>query len=127
MGDSEKLAESGPESYHFIEHRRYLDEFLRQLGMSTNVVLVLHDWGSAIGFDWANRLAEADVPKLFINADPGAILTGAQREFCRGWPNQEEITVAGTHFIQEDSPEEIGAAVAGFVGRLRSSAGTSTS
>lgn len=237
MGDSEKLEESGPESYHFIEHRRYLDEFLRQLGISTNVVLVLHDWGSALGFDWANRhrdavqglaymeglvrpitwdewpeaarkviqgfrspageqmalennifvervlpgsllrklseaemsvyrrpylsvgesrrptlswprqipidgepadvtdivasyaewLAEADVPKLFINADPGAILTGAQREFCRGWPNQEEITVAGTHFIQEDSPEEIGAAVAGFVGRLRSSAGTSTS
>ena len=237
MGDSEKLEESGPESYHFIEHRRYLDEFLRQLGISTNVVLVLHDWGSALGFDWANRhrdavqglaymeglvrpitwdewpeaarkviqgfrspageqmalennifvervlpgsllrklseaemsvyrrpylsvgesrrptlswprqipidgepadvtdivasyaewLAEADVPKLFINADPGAILTGAQREFCRGWPNQEEITVAGTHFIQEDSPEEIGAAVAGFVGRLRSSAGTSIS
>ena len=76
---------------------------------------------------YAEWLAEADVPKLFINADPGAILTGAQREFCRGWPNQEEITVAGTHFIQEDSPEEIGAAVAGFVGRLRSSAGTSSS
>ena len=66
------------------------------------------------------------MPKLFINADPGAMLTGAQREFCRGWPNQEEITVPGSHFVQEDSPEEIGAAVANFVGRLRSSNGAST-
>ncbi|MCY4505974.1 MAG: haloalkane dehalogenase, partial [Acidobacteria bacterium] len=51
-------------------------------------------------------------------ADPGAILTGAQREFCRGWRNQEEVTVRGRHFIQEDSPDEIGQAVAAFVRRL---------
>jgi haloalkane dehalogenase len=52
------------------------------------------------------------VPKLFVNAEPGAILTGAQRESCRAWPNQQELTVAGLHFIQEDSGEEIGRAVA---------------
>jgi len=62
--------------------------------------------------------AAAELPKLFVNADPGVILTGAQREFCRTWPNQQEITVRGTHFIQEDSPHEIGEAVAAFVGRL---------
>jgi len=55
------------------------------------------------------------VPKLFINADPGAILVGAQREFCRSWPNQQEITVKGSHFVQEDSPAEIGKAIAAFV------------
>ena len=61
----------------------------------------------------------ADLPKLFINADPGTILTGKQREFCRAWPNQEEITVKGSHFIQEDSPEEIGQAVKQFVQKVR--------
>ena len=59
--------------------------------------------------DW---LAEADLPKLFINAEPGAILTGEQREFCRSWPNQTEVTVLGNHFLQEDSPHEIGQAIA---------------
>jgi haloalkane dehalogenase len=54
------------------------------------------------------------VPKLFINAEPGAILIGAPREFCRRWPNQREVTVKGIHFIQEDSPHEIGAAIAGW-------------
>jgi haloalkane dehalogenase len=62
--------------------------------------------------------AAADLPKLFVNADPGVILTGPQREFCRRWPNQREVTVRGSHFIQEDSPDEIGEAVAAFVGRL---------
>jgi haloalkane dehalogenase len=56
-------------------------------------------------------LAASDVPKLFINAEPGAILTGPQREFCRTWPAQTEVTVAGNHFIQEDSPHEIGRAI----------------
>jgi haloalkane dehalogenase len=72
----------------------------------------------AIVDDYARWLATSDVPKLFVNADPGIILTGRQREFCRTWPNQEEITVRGTHFIQEDSPREIGEAVARFVARL---------
>lgn len=66
----------------------------------------------AIARHYAEWLAGSDVPKLFINAEPGAILTGPQREFCRTWPNQEEVTVRGNHFVQEDSPAEIGVAVA---------------
>jgi haloalkane dehalogenase len=72
----------------------------------------------AIVDGYARWLATSDLPKLFVNADPGTILTGAQREFCRRWPNQEEITVKGSHFVQEDSPREIGGAVAAFVSRL---------
>jgi haloalkane dehalogenase len=59
-------------------------------------------------------LAQSPIAKLFINADPGAILIGAQREFCRRWPNQREVTVKGIHFIQEDSPHEIGEAIAAW-------------
>jgi haloalkane dehalogenase len=72
----------------------------------------------AIAQEYSSWLARSDVPKLFVNAEPGTILTGAQREFCRRWPSQEEVTVKGTHFIQEDSPREIGQAVAAFVRRL---------
>ena len=60
-------------------------------------------------------LAETDLPKLFVNAEPGSILVGRPRELCRAWPNQTEVAVAGLHFIQEDSPDEIGAALAKFV------------
>ena len=67
--------------------------------------------------DYSKWLAQSEVPKLFVNAEPGAILTGSQREFCRTWPNQEEVTVRGAHFVQEDSPHEIGEAVATFVRR----------
>ncbi|MGX1198473.1 haloalkane dehalogenase [Parvibaculum sp. MBR-TMA-1.3b-4.2] len=229
MGDSDKLDKSGPESYRFVDHRKYLDGIMDALGVTENVTLVIHDWGSALGFDWANRhreamkgiaymeaivrpmrwdewnpdarpifeafrspageemildknlfiervlpgsvlrglseaemavyrrpfaeagesrrptltwprqipldgepadvadivsdyaawMAENDLPKLFVNAEPGAILIGAQREFCRGWKNQTEETVKGSHFIQEDSPHEIGEAIASFVSGLR--------
>tara|TARA_B100001113_G_scaffold68359_1_gene52782 strand:+ start:5031 stop:5894 length:864 start_codon:yes stop_codon:yes gene_type:complete len=61
---------------------------------------------------------ESDIPKLFINADPGSILIGDQREFARTWKNQTEITVSGNHFIQEDSSEEIGSALKNFVESL---------
>jgi len=225
MGDSAKLKDSGPGRYTFVEHRKYLDALLEAIGITENVTLVIHDWGSALGFDWANRhrgsmrgiaymeavvqtlswdafpgdarnifqafrspggeemvleknifvervlpasvirglteeemeayrapfkdagesrrptltwprqipiegeppdvcqivdefgawLSQSDLPKLFINADPGSLLTGPQREFCRAFPNQQEVTVKGTHFVQEDSPDEIGAAVAAFV------------
>ena len=228
MGDSQKLDDSGPDSYRFVEHRHYLDGLLGALGVDSNVTFVVHDWGSALGFDWANRhrdsvkgiaymeaivrpvtwddwpeqavslfqnfrspqgeemvleknifvenvlpasvirdltdaamteyrrpyletgesrrptltwprelplegepadvvqivqsyadwLSASDVPKLFVNADPGIILIGAQRELCRGWPNQTEVTVAGAHFIQEDSPDEIGAAIADWHAKL---------
>ena len=68
--------------------------------------------------DYSDWLSSSDVPKLFVNAEPGTILTGAQREFCRTWPNQREVTVDGYHFIQEDSPAEIGQAIAEWVGGL---------
>ncbi len=229
MGSSEKLKNTNLESYRLVEHRRYLDGFLKALGVSNRVTFVVHDWGSALGFDWANRhrdavkgiaymeaivrpmswsewpasiqklfqgfrsevgeqmvlekntfvervlpgsvlrgLTEAEMavyrrpfeatgedrrptltwprqipldgepadvvaivqsyadwlkasdelPKLFINAEPGAILTGAQRDFCRSWPNQTEVTVAGSHFIQEDSPDDIGRAIADWYQQL---------
>jgi haloalkane dehalogenase len=228
-GDSDKLEDSGPDRYRFVEHRRYLDALLEALGVERNVTFVMHDWGSGLGFDWANRhrdamrgiaymeaivrpianwdewpdaarklfqalrspageqmileknifvenilpgsvlrkltaaemavyrrpfeepgegrrptltwprqipiggepddvtaiardysawLAESDLPKLFVNAEPGAILTGATREFCRSWPNQTEVTVAGNHFVQEDSPDEIGQAIASWLAGL---------
>jgi haloalkane dehalogenase len=72
--------------------------------------------------EYAAWLGKSAVAKLFINADPGAILVGRQREFCRRWPNQTEVTVKGDHFLQEDSPDEIGRAIAAFVKRLRGSA-----
>lgn len=75
----------------------------------------------AVVADYSNWLANSDVPKLFINAEPGSILVGRQREFCRGWPNQSELTVSGLHFLQEDSPHEIGSALADFVRRVRGS------
>jgi haloalkane dehalogenase len=72
----------------------------------------------AIAEDYAAWLAGSPVPKLFVNAEPGSILVGAQREFCRRWPHQEEVTVAGSHFLQEDSPAAIGRAIAAFLERL---------
>ncbi len=228
MGDSDKLDDPGPDSYRYVEHRDYLFEAWEQLGVRDNVTLVLHDWGSALGFDWASRnpdkvkgiaymegipcpirwddwpeavtpifqgfrsemgeamvleknifvervlpgsvlrgltdeemavyrrpflepgedrrptltwprqipldgepadvaaiaenyaawLKAAQVPKLFINAEPGAILVGRQREFARSLPNQTEVTVRGSHFIQEDSPEAIAAAIADWLATL---------
>ena len=76
-------------------------------GEPADVVDIVEAYGS-----W---LSESQVAKLFINADPGALLTGAQREYCRAWPNQQEVTVNGTHFIQEDSPQEIGGAIVQFL------------
>ena len=70
--------------------------------------------------EYARWLAKSPVPKLFVNAEPGVILTGAQRDFCRTWSNQDEVTVRGSHFVQEDSPREIGEALATFLSRLRS-------
>ena len=228
MGDSGRLPNSGPNEYRFVQHRAYLDALFEQIGVREKVTLVIHDWGSALGFHWAHRhpqaikgiaymeaivrplswgdwpdqsrnafkglrseggeemvleknffvekllphailrtldeaemaeyrrpflelgerrrptltwpreipidgepadvvkivgdyadwLAEGDVPKLFVDADPGAILVGKQREFCRAWPNQTTVTVKGHHFIQEDSPEEIGQAIADWYSTL---------
>lgn len=67
---------------------------------------------------YSRWLAGSETPKLFVGAEPGVILTGVKREFCRSWRNQKEVTVRGAHFIQEDSPREIGEAVAAFVARI---------
>ena len=67
---------------------------------------------------YADAMAAPDIPKLFINGEPGAILTGALRNFCRTWRNQDEVTVRGRHFLQEDSPHEIGRAIANWLGTL---------
>jgi haloalkane dehalogenase len=77
-------------------------------GAPANTAQIIEDYGQWLSVDQS-------IPKLFINAEPGSILTGRQRDFCRSWPNQQEVTVAGLHFVQEDSPDEIGKAVAGFV------------
>ena len=229
MGRSDKLPDSGPERYSYREQSDYLFALWDQLNLGDKVIMVLHDWGSLLGFDWTRHhpdrvqgiaymeaivkpltwadwpenarsifrgfrgndgesmvleknlfvenvlprsilrrlsedemaayrapfanagedrrptltwprqipiegdppevvqvatdcgrwLAESRIPKLFINAEPGAILTGRQREFCRTWRNQIEVTVEGDHFVQEDSPDKIGEALAGFVRSLR--------
>lgn len=69
--------------------------------------------------DYRGWLAASELPKLFISAEPGSLLIGRARAFCRTWPNQEEVTVPGIHFIQEDSADEIGAALARFLRRTR--------
>ena len=88
------------------EDRRPTLTWPRQIpidGEPADVVEIVRSYG-----EW---LASAPVPKLFVNAEPGAILIGKQREFCRTWPNQKEVTVQGVHFVQEDSPDEIGQAI----------------
>ena len=83
-------------------------------GEPADVVRIVEDYGQ-----W---LLRSPLPKLFINAEPGSLLIGRAREFCRSFPNQEEVTVRGIHFVQEDSPEEIGTALARFVRRTRPAA-----
>jgi haloalkane dehalogenase len=73
---------------------------------------------TAIVQAYADWLAHSTVPKLFINAEPGAALSGALRDFCRTWPAQTEVTVRGLHFLQEDSPDEIGQAIATWLQAL---------
>jgi haloalkane dehalogenase len=79
-----------------------------------------------INQDYADWMATSDIPKLFINGDPGAILVGDMREFCRTWKNQTEVTVRGRHFLQEDSPNEIGHAIADWLRKLPSRASVQT-
>jgi haloalkane dehalogenase len=96
------------------ERRRPMLSWPREIpvdGEPAEVVKVVKAYGG-----W---LQESGCPKLFINAEPGSILVGPQREFCRSFPNQREVTVRGLHFIQEDSPDEIGRALNGFIRELR--------
>jgi haloalkane dehalogenase len=76
--------------------------------------------------NYGQWLLRSPLPKLFINAEPGSLLIGRGREFCRSWPNQEEVTVRGIHFIQEDSPDEIGSELARFVRQTRLDTGYPT-
>lgn len=226
MGDSEKLDHSGPDSYTYVEHRKYLFALLEELDVTENVTLVIHDWGSGLGFHWAHQnpdavkgiafmeaivapvpswdafpegareifqgfrspageemvlennifvegvlpssiirelseaemaeyrrpflepgedrrptltwprqipiegepaevaeivtaygawLSQTETPKLFVNAEPGALISGPVVDFVRTWPNLTEVSVAGIHFIQEDSPDEIGQAIADWL------------
>jgi pimeloyl-ACP methyl ester carboxylesterase len=95
------------------EDRRPTLTWPRQIpieGVPKEVVEIVTAYG-----EW---LSKSDVPKLFINAEPGAILVGRARDFCRTWPNQEEVTVMGKHFIQEDSPDEIGQSIAKFIRKI---------
>jgi haloalkane dehalogenase len=225
LGDSEPLPNPGAGTYTLATHQRFFDAALAALDVSSSVTFVIHDWGTALGFDWARRhpqavagichmegivrpltweewpesargifqalrspageelvleknlfverilpksilrelapeefavylapfrepgerrrptldwprqipldgtppevvkvveaygafLAASPIPKLFVNAEPGMIMTGAQREFARAWPNTTEVTVKGLHFIQEDSPREIAEAIAGWL------------
>ena len=80
-------------------------------GQPADVTAVVERYGAC--------LARSEIPKLFINADPGALLSGRARDFCLGWPNQRVATVKGIHYVQEDSPEEIGAALRTFLEELR--------
>ncbi|MFP4454141.1 MAG: alpha/beta fold hydrolase, partial [Desulfobacterales bacterium] len=68
MGDSDKLEDSGPGAYRFVEHRRFFDEFLTQMGIDKNVVFVIHDWGSALGFDWSRRHPESVRAIVYMEA-----------------------------------------------------------
>jgi haloalkane dehalogenase len=84
-------------------------------GEPADVVAIVEDYGQ-----W---LAKSAISKLFISADPGALLVGRNRDFCRTWSNQREVTVRGIHFVQEDSPTEIGAALKSFVGEKQGAGG----
>ena len=128
MGDSDKLRPGDPGRYTFACHREFVDGLLETLGADHDVVLVVHDWGSALGFDWARRhpgqvravaYMEALVrPLAGWDEWPGSILTGAVRDFCRTWPDQAEVTVPGIHFVQDDSGAEIGHAIATWLRQL---------
>ena len=111
MSDEEMEAYRAPFAQE--EDRQPMLNWPRQIpiaGEPANIVALVQQYA-----DW---MAQSPIPKLFINADPGSILVGAQREFCRSWPNQQEVTVPGLHFIQEDSGEAIGEAVAAWLTRL---------
>ena len=227
MGDSDKLEDEGDNTYSYHVHKKYFDACLEELGIKDDITFVIHDWGSALGFNWAydnknsvrgicymeaivktiswddwpedgksifqgfrseagedlvlkknlfiegvlpgaiirnlsnkemdvyrkpflkeierrptldwprqipidNKPEEVcnivkdyslwmsinEIPKLFINANPGSILKGEQRDFCRKWKNQEEVTVKGSHFIQEDSPKDIGQAISSWFQKI---------
>ena len=112
LSDEEMAAYRAP--FANEEDRQPMLNWPRQIpiaGEPANVVALVQQY--------AQWLRTGNVPKLFVNAEPGSILVGAQREFCRTWPNQQEVTVPGLHFIQEDSGAAIGQAVAAWLVALK--------
>jgi haloalkane dehalogenase len=112
LGDAEMEAYRAP--FQSRESRGPMLMFPRELpieGEPADVVKTVEEYGR-----W---MASNDIPKLFISAEPGALLVGRAREFCRTWRNQEEVTVKGIHYVQEDSPVEIGRALESFVAAVR--------
>jgi haloalkane dehalogenase len=111
LSDEEMAAYRAPFAQE--EDRQPMLNWPRQIpiaGEPPNVVALVQQY--------AQWLSTSPVPKLFVNAEPGSILVGTQREFCRSWPNQQEVTVPGVHFIQEDAGVAIGQAVAAWLSRL---------
>jgi haloalkane dehalogenase len=96
------------------EDRRPILTFVRQLPVDGEPAHV-----TEIVSNYADWLRQSPVPKLFINGDPGAILVGSRRDFCRTWPNQTEVTVPGLHFLQEDAPDAIGRAITDWLPAIR--------
>ena len=126
LEEARMLARDGQiaETYAMGAAKELIQKSLRAWLLDANreLEIVEGEPDDVVGFagDYAEWLStDASIPKLFINAEPGSILVGKQREFCRTWPNQEEITVKGSHFIQEDSPDAIGEAVGNFVANVR--------
>ena len=110
FGDSDKLPNSGPNSYRFVENRTYLDRLLAELGVDRNVVLVVHDWGSGLGFDWARRHpdAVAGIAYLEANVAPRSWrqLPEAAQEFFRRLrsPEGEQMALEDNVFLQQGLP-----------------------
>ncbi|HEX9970402.1 MAG TPA: haloalkane dehalogenase, partial [Acidimicrobiales bacterium] len=114
--DDEEMAEYRRPFAHMGEGRRPTLTWPRQLpidGEPPEVVEIVKRFGA-----W---LARVEIPKLFVNGEPGLILTGRARDFCRTWPAQAEVTVPGTHYLQEDSPDLIGAAISDWLDAVRGS------
>jgi haloalkane dehalogenase len=111
LGEEEMIAYRMP----FLEREARLPTLVwpRQIpveGEPADVTATVERYG-----EWLSR---SELPKLLVLSEPGAIMRGRTRDFCRSWPNQREVTVTGGHFLQEDSPGQIGAALAGFVRSL---------
>lgn len=114
MGDSDKLPDSGPDSYRLVEHRRYLDALLEQLAISKNVILVIHDWGSALGFDWARRHPEMVKGIVYMEALVGPLSSWDQwpesaRSIFQGFRSEagETLILEKNYFIERVLPASV--------------------
>jgi haloalkane dehalogenase len=113
MGDSQKLPESGPGSYTFIEHRRYLDALLEALGVRERVIFVGHDWGAALAFDWARRHPEAMRGIAYMEAVIGTSSWSEMPEIARSRfqalrsAQGEQLVLEQNSFIEFNLPKTI--------------------